>query len=255
MSRTETFGPTTTVDITGQAADSIDIDCVAYAAQATVTLVPAVPGDQEALERIQAAEVEHTGTALRVRMPQPHGGIQHGGGGTTTTIIQSGGRTVVRQYAGHVASGTHIVGAHVVGDGNITVGGDVFFGGGSMVTGGSSIGGGAVRVLVSVPQHVSVQARTVSGDITQRGRAGAVTATTVSGDIHCDTTGVLSLTSVSGDVMVSAAEAGGSVKSTSGDVAVTVPGAVPVSAQTVSGDIRGRGPVRARSVSGDVRVR
>ena len=286
MSRTESYATARDVTVTGQAADAITFDCTSSDG-VTVQLVPMTPGDEQAADRIRGAEVRQSGASVEVRLPQGHGGGHVQGG---TTVIQGGNHALIQSWSGR--GNTVIVNGRVVSDGDsgpindtsvyapggsvvVTGSGNVVsshgdvafhpsargarvtqdfsgatFSGGSL---GGSVGGGAVRVIVSAPSGGSLSATTVSGSIIQRGRAGTVTAKTVSGDIRCDTTGPLDLKTTSGDVSSTGAAGGGRVKTVSGDVSVRTTTDTPVQVTTVSGDIHGMGAVIPRTTSGDIR--
>lgn len=270
-SRNETFSGARAVDVT-TVADSITIDTQG-SGPARVTLMPETPGDSDALDRIQRAEVRLSGGTVIVDVPgSSGGGMSVRGHGTVVSGrnvgIQGGhvSNTVVQTFSGTYVSGGdmnfHGGGVRVSGHGNTVSyvygnhhSGPTYSGGGVFIGGGG--GGGGVRVMISAPANTDLTARTQSGSITHRGTAGGARITTQSGDIRVDTiTGRADLTSVSGDVRASELTGGGRVKSTSGDVAVRVPHGTPVDVTTVSGDITRIGAphlIHARTTSGYIR--
>lgn len=274
--RSETFPGASAVDVT-TTADPISIDTTATG-PIVVTLVPEVPGDKVALERIQRAEVRASGGTVVVDVPANTGGVS--GGGVVVTgngNIVSGGGIVAIQ--GNVVSGTNVVQTFsgtfrssgdmhfgrvsVSGHGNVVSNvyggahsGPTYSGSGTFV--GGNAGGGGVRVLISAPSGANVAARTTSGSITHRGTAGAARVESVSGAIRMDTiTGRASLESTSGKVSVSSLAGGGRVETVSGAAMVHVPAdGSPVSVETVSGAITRSGAthlIAASSVSGRIR--
>ena len=120
-----------------------------------------------------------------------------------------------------------------------------------------SLGRGAeLAVSIRCPEGSDVELATQSADLEGRGRLGAVTARSASGDATLDDVGSLSFTTASGDL--TARDVGGALaaKSASGDVDVRSIGATG-SVTTVSGDIRigaASGEVALKSVSGDVEI-
>ncbi|WP_024875343.1 DUF4097 family beta strand repeat-containing protein [Saccharomonospora piscinae] len=269
-SRTETFPGARGVDVT-TVADAITLDTQS-SGPTRVTLVPEVPGDQAALDRIQRAEVRLSGGTVVVDVPADSGGATVVGDGiTSTTVVQGNGVTIVN---GRVVSGgpvgiqaTHVSGSNVVvggrsttvshHSGTVTGRGDVNFGPGSGLTSVGG-GGGGVRVLVSAPHRAEVTARTTSGSITHRGTAGSARVSSVSGAIRLDSIlGRADLDTTSGAIAVAELTGGGRVQSVSGSVSVTVYGdGAPVSVSTVSGSITRIGAadrIAASTVSGRIR--
>ena len=120
-----------------------------------------------------------------------------------------------------------------------------------------SLGRGAeLAVSIRCPEGSDVELATQSADLEGRGRLGAVTARSASGDATLDDVASLSFTTASGDL--TAGDVGGALtaKSASGDVDVRSVGTTG-SVTTVSGDIRiggAAGAVAAKSVSGDVEI-
>lgn len=276
-SRTETFHGASAVDVT-TTADPISIDTTATG-PIVVTLVPEVPGDKHAEERIQRAEVRASGGTVIVDVPANTGGTVSGSGVVVTgngNIVSGGGIVAIQ---GNVVSGNVV---HQSFGGTFRSGGDMHFGrvsvsghgnvvsnvygnvrsgpthsGGGVFVGGNA-GGGGVRVLISAPSGANIAARTTSGSITHRGTAGAARVESVSGAIRMDTiTGRASLESTSGKVSVSSLAGGGSVETVSGAVMVHVPAdGSPVAVETVSGAITRSGAthlIAASSVSGRIR--
>ncbi len=274
-SRTETFPGASAVDVT-TTADPISVDTTG-SGPVVVTLVPEVPGDQAALDRIQRAEVRASGGTVIVDVPANTGGVS--GGGVVVTgngnVVSGNGivaiqgnvvsGNVVQHYGGmFVTSGDMNFGnVSVSGHGNVVSNvrgnvhsGPTYSGSGTFV--GGNAGGGGVRVMISAPSGADVAARTTSGSITHRGTAGAARVESVSGAIRMDTiTGRAALESTSGKVSVGALAGGGSVETVSGAAMVHVPAdGSPVAVETVSGSITRSGAthlIAASSVSGRIR--
>ena len=253
MSRTETFPGASAVDVT-TTADPISIDTTT-GGPIVVTLVPEVPGDQHAEERIRRAEVRASGGTVIVDVPANTGGGNVSSGGGVVVIgdgnIVSGSDIVAIQ--GNIVSGANVVQTF---SGSFRSGGDMHFGRGTVV--GGNAGDGGVRVLISAPSGANISARTTSGSITHRGTAGAARVESVSGAIRMDTiTGRASLETTSGKVSVGSLAGGGRVETVSGAVMVHVPAdGSPVAVETVSGAITRSGAahlIAASSVSGRIR--
>ncbi len=252
-SRTETFPGTGAVDVT-TTADPISIDTTGTG-PIVVTLVPEVPGDQRAEERIRRAEVRASGGTVIVDVPANPGGAVSGGGvvDTGNDNIVSGSDIVAIQ--GNIVSGANVVQTF---SGSFRSGGDMHFGRGSGTVVGGNAGDGGVRVLISAPSGANISARTTSGSITHRGTAGAARVQSVSGAIRMDTiTGRASLETTSGKVSVGSLAGGGRVETVSGAAMVHVPAdGSPVAVETVSGAITRSGAahlIAASSVSGRIR--
>ncbi|MDB4907882.1 MAG: hypothetical protein JWO05_2666 [Gemmatimonadetes bacterium] len=136
---------------------------------------------------------------------------------------------------------------------------------------------GETDVEVTVPEGVSIIARTQSGDLTVRDTRGAVEAhaqngdvvvsgvrgrldvSTFSGDVHVDDVeGDIELSALSGDAHISSAKGDIDVKTVSGDITMEGITAKNVHAQTTSGDVEYDGTIDAQgryelvSHSGDV---
>lgn len=253
MSRTETFPGASAVDVT-TTADPISIDTTT-GGPIVVTLVPEVPGDQHAEERIRRAEVRASGGTVIVDVPANTGGAVSGSGVVVIGDgnIVSGSDIVAIQ--GNIVSGANVVQTF---SGSFRSGGDMHFGRGSGTFIGGNAGDGGVRVLISAPSGADVAARTTSGAITHRGTAGAARVESVSGAIRMDTiTGRASLETTSGKVSVGSLAGGGRVETVSGAAMVHVPAdGSPVAVETVSGAITRSGAahlIAASSVSGRIR--
>ncbi len=111
-----------------------------------------------------------------------------------------------------------------------------------------------ISLRVRCPEQSLLGIRTKSADVTARGRFGAATISSASGDVELDDVdGNVNVKSASGDVRVREVGMGANVQTASGDITVEiVRGAV--SAQTASGDIEigeAYDNVSANSVSGD----
>lgn len=252
MSRTETFPGASAVDVT-TTADPISIDTTT-GGPIVVTLVPEVPGDQHAEERIQRAEVRTSGSTVIVDVPANTGGAVSGSG-----VVVIGDGNIV-SGSDIVAIQGNIVSGNVVQHygGTFRSGGDMHFGRGSGTFIGGNAGDGGVRVLISAPSGANISARTTSGSITHRGTAGAARVQSVSGAIRMDTiTDRSALETTSGKVSVGALAGGGRVETVSGAAMVHVPAdGSPVAVETVSGAITRSGAVHliaASSVSGRIR--
>lgn len=251
--RTETFPGASAVDVT-TTADPISIDTTT-GGPIVVTLVPEVPGDQHAEERIRRAEVRASGSTVIVDVPANTGGAVSGSGVVVIGDgnIVSGSDIVAIQ--GNIVSGANVVQTF---SGSFRSGGDMHFGRGSGTVIGGNAGDGGVRVLISAPSGADVAARTTSGAITHRGTAGAARVESVSGAIRMDTiTGRASLETTSGKVSVGSLAGGGRVETVSGAAMVHVPAdGSPVAVETVSGAITRSGAahlIAASSVSGRIR--
>lgn len=253
--RTETFPGASAVDVT-TTADPVTIDTTT-GGPIVVTLVPEVPGDQHAEERIRRAEVRASGSTVIVDVPANTGGGNVSSGGGVVVIgdgnIVSGSDIVAIQ--GNIVSGANVVQTF---SGSFRSGGDMHFGRGSGTVIGGNAGDGGVRVLISAPSGADVAARTTSGAITHRGTAGAARVESVSGAIRMDTiTGRASLETTSGKVSVGSLAGGGRVETVSGAAMVHVPAdGSPVAVETVSGAITRSGAahlIAASSVSGRIR--
>lgn len=251
--RSETFPGASAVDVT-TTADPISIDTTT-GGPIVVTLVPEVPGDQHAEERIRRAEVRVSGSTVIVDVPANTGGAVSGSGVVVIGDgnIVSGSDIVAIQ--GNIVSGANVVQTF---SGSFRSGGDMHFGRGSGTVVGGNAGDGGVRVLISAPSGADVAARTTSGSITHRGTAGAARVESVSGAIRMDTiTGRASLETTSGKVSVGSLAGGGRVETVSGAAMVHVPAdGSPVAVETVSGAITRSGAahlIAASSVSGRIR--
>ena len=113
-----------------------------------------------------------------------------------------------------------------------------------------------LAVTVRCPEGTDLDLATHSADLEARGRLGAVSAHSASGDASLEDSGALSYTTASGDLNAGAVESALAVKSASGDVDVRSVGAT-ASVNTVSGDVRlgeTAGPVAVKTISGDVEL-
>ncbi|HTK22735.1 MAG TPA: DUF4097 family beta strand repeat-containing protein [Gaiella sp.] len=116
--------------------------------------------------------------------------------------------------------------------------------------------GPELAVTVRCPEGADLVLATHSADLETRGRLGAVSARTASGDATLEDSVALSYTTASGDLTAGAVEAALAVKSASGDVDVRSVGA-SAAINTVSGDVRlgeTAGPVAVKTISGDVEL-
>jgi DUF4097 and DUF4098 domain-containing protein YvlB len=113
-----------------------------------------------------------------------------------------------------------------------------------------------LAVGVRCPEGTDLDLVTHGGDLEARGRLGAVSVRSASGDASLEDARSLGYTTASGDVTAGAVEAALAVKSASGDVDVrSVGGSAAVN--TVSGDVRlgeTAGPVAVKTISGDVEL-
>ena len=119
--------------------------------------------------------------------------------------------------------------------------------------------GPSVDFTVSVPSRTVVSVKSVSGDIDVRDVSGGVRAESVSGDVEVTNVGNLMLAkSVSGSLTIDAATSPEEleISSVSGDVSVTALKAEGVSVESVSGEVRLTDVACERasveSVSGDI---
>jgi DUF4097 and DUF4098 domain-containing protein YvlB len=115
--------------------------------------------------------------------------------------------------------------------------------------------GGDTRFEVTVPQGVSVNARSTNGDVTITGTKGPVEVSTQNGDIRVQDVLNVDVNAFSGDLDVRGVNGNVEVNALSGDIVLSdVRG--EVEAVAVSGDIELRGIiakfVRAKSTSGDI---
>ncbi len=114
---------------------------------------------------------------------------------------------------------------------------------------------GDTRFEVTVPQGVTVGARSTNGDISITGTKGAVEVSTQNGDLQLQDVGSVEVRAFSGDVDLRGANGDVEVNALSGDIVLAdVKG--DVEATAVSGDVELRGItaryVRAKSTSGDI---
>jgi DUF4097 and DUF4098 domain-containing protein YvlB len=126
-------------------------------------------------------------------------------------------------------------------------------GGGRLLSRGPEVG-----VRVHCPHGADLEVSTASADVIARGRLGAVTAQTASGQLELGVAnGEVKVSTASGDVTVAEVGGAATIKTASGDVAVRVAGAA-LSANTASGDVavtEARGPLVISTVSGDQAIR
>jgi hypothetical protein len=110
-------------------------------------------------------------------------------------------------------------------------------------------------VRIRCPHGAAVDAKTASADVELRGRAGAFTTKTASGDVVVEAAADVDVKTASGDVSVGLATGRANVNTMSGDV-VLDEAAGAVSAHTMSGDLRverlAAGAVELRTMSGDI---
>src|SRR6478752_2012668 len=110
-------------------------------------------------------------------------------------------------------------------------------------------------VRIRCPHGAAVDAKTASADVELRGRAGAFTTKTASGDVVVEAAADVDVKTASGDVSVGLATGRANVNTMSGDV-VLDEAAGAVSAHTMSGDVRverlAAGAVELRTMSGDI---
>jgi hypothetical protein len=111
-------------------------------------------------------------------------------------------------------------------------------------------------ITVTTPPDVAVTTAGAAADTTLRGRLGAVTLTSGSGDLTAEHCAELQVRTASGDVRVELVERSATVATASGDVRLTDAGG-PVQVRTASGDVV-LGSLAAdatvKSASGDVRI-
>lgn len=204
--------------------------------RARVTLAPMVDGDQVAAALIERATVDYddAGVLRVVVPPTPAGGV---------SVVRSGGGMVITQNVGSVHMGGSVTGVTIVN--------------GRVVSGGTTVGGGGVRVTVTLPEHSTITATTVSAGLdTSGGELEKVCLHTTSGDLRVGMALTVTARTVSGDVTVDAGR-DADVRTTSGDVEVAVSTRAEVA--TISGDVdvlvlRDGAGVTARTISGDIRV-
>jgi DUF4097 and DUF4098 domain-containing protein YvlB len=113
-----------------------------------------------------------------------------------------------------------------------------------------------LAVTVRCPEGADLDLATHSADLETRGRLGAVSVRSASGDASLEDARSLAYTTASGDLTAGAVEAALAVKSASGDVDVRSVGA-SAAVNTVSGDVRlgeTAGPVAVKTISGDVEL-
>lgn len=113
-----------------------------------------------------------------------------------------------------------------------------------------------LQVAIRCPEGANLEVTTQSADLDARGRLGAVTARSASGDVLLADTGELSFATASGDLVAGTVSGALTTKSASGDVAVRSVGG-PTTATTVSGDVRlgeTAGLAGVNTVSGDVEL-
>ena len=106
---------------------------------------------------------------------------------------------------------------------------------------------------VRVPRGVAFRAQTVAGRVTATGLTADVQASSVSGDVEVETSGIVHASSVSGSVRAKMGRANWdgslSMSSVSGDITIEIPGELntEVKFNTVSGDFDSDWPVTVRS--------
>ena len=116
--------------------------------------------------------------------------------------------------------------------------------------------GSDTRFEISVPQGVSVEVHSQSGDVSVKGTHGQVDAHSINGDVEVDdVVGRLDANTISGGLTASNISGDVEIATTSGDVKIdNLRGSIDVG--TVSGDFGLRGVtskmVRGRTTSGDV---
>lgn len=264
-------GPVT-LDVNVSAQDvnvTIDENCLV----ATVEITTADDEGQPA-DIVNRSRLDQSGDSIIVDIAPTSGvTVQGGGGGSVQTNVFSRGgrRTVVSNFSGGVVVGDN-VSVISTGGGVTIVNGMVVSRGGTVI-----IGGSPVVVNATLPPSSSVNAHTVSGDVTVAGSAQTLRATTTSGDIEFDGNAQqVDAHTVSGDVIIGRADRI-DANTTYGDIEVqamagiaylrTVSGAVDLTAvdaatyasvSTVSGDVTTRGvqiQLDSRSVSSRVRSR
>jgi DUF4097 and DUF4098 domain-containing protein YvlB len=113
-----------------------------------------------------------------------------------------------------------------------------------------------VRIAVEVPAGTDVTARSASGEMSLRGRFGAVRLRTASGDIDVDEVDRLEVSTASGDARIGVVHGDAGFKTASGDVAVQS-ATGRLGASSASGDLTVRtvgGAVDVGTASGDVEI-
>jgi DUF4097 and DUF4098 domain-containing protein YvlB len=116
--------------------------------------------------------------------------------------------------------------------------------------------GAELAVTVRCPEDTDVDLASQSADLDGRGRLGAVSVRSASGDATLEDAASVSVTTASGDVTAGVVGEALTVKSASGDVDVRAVGGA-TSVNTVSGDVRigsTAGSAAVRTVSGDVEL-
>jgi DUF4097 and DUF4098 domain-containing protein YvlB len=112
-----------------------------------------------------------------------------------------------------------------------------------------------VLVRVRCPHGTGVVAKTTSADLELRGRAGAFSTKTASGDVTVEAAGDVDVKTASGDVSIGAVAGRANVNTMSGDIVLDEASA-SVSVHTMSGDLRverlASGIAEMRSMSGDI---
>lgn len=175
----------------------------------------------------------------------------------TTFAFDKSGSVTVRSGVGDImitGNTTNQVRVHAVSDDNV-MRMDASSSHLTLETSGSRRGSDT-RFEISVPQGVSVEVHSQSGDISVKGTHGQVEARSMSGDVEVDdVAGRLDANTLSGGLTASNVSGDVEIVSTSGDVKIDdLRGSVDV--QTVSGEIDLRGvtskSVRGKTTSGDV---
>lgn len=225
---------------------------------AVVQLWPEQPGDETALDLIARADFTSRADEFMVRLPKMAGGgsttiVRNGHSVSINTGLVSVGNVVV----GNV-SGVTIVNGQVIGGNGTTV---ITSGGGvravATLPKGSSLTIDAGAAPVTTRGHLqSIRFAGSSGDLSADS-AVRVHARTQSGDIDVRAMNNGMLKSMSGDITVDGLAGAASISTMSGDIRVIAGSGAEVDADAMSGNVTITGDpayVSARSMSGRVRT-
>jgi DUF4097 and DUF4098 domain-containing protein YvlB len=239
----------------GEIGLMIDADYLELTVEAVEGLARATAelnGPQEVLDRIQETREDGVWS-----LTWPRDG--HGGGGTT--VFQSGGFQSVSFGSNRGGRSRTIINGVDVTDLINGVKGEPLRATFRVPARSGLIAKVDSGGILTSGLLAGVRANTVSADVTCTGPVGQLQATTISGDITAEQdTGPVTAGSTSGDVEITAARGVVTAQTVSGDISVHALESVLVSGTSVSGDVRitaapGARPIASgNSVSGRVRL-
>lgn len=250
MTKTLTTSPASSGPLT-VAVRATGLDLQVIADNSVKNPVAELSGPEKILDQVRA---DRSGNTWTLTWPK-----SAGGGGRSTVVVGNG--TVMTSSFGR--------------NNRVTVNGvDIT----NLINEQQGADGGPLRAVIRVPSGSALDAELSSGEITTSGGLNSVSTRTQSADLSCngmvaqlqassqsgdvtaEHSGIASVSTMSGDVNLNGARGTVTASAMSGDIRVHALESVMVNASTMSGDVRvtaapgARPHVSGRSMSGHVRT-